>query len=184
MKGKKWRGPVFQHIGIIKLEDLDSGWKISMSRLSEAAAETLEPNPDFKKIAKFAYGAVGESFVLRAENLGKVTTSINKYGFQSVCDVSEDDLQSRFPYNPDACLPRIVRGNKCDDGRHRLAAMWACGYKEAVVSFCVEKNFPSERRPEMLKVLSEDTKKAAIEFGKTKEYANWKERESKRHVIK
>lgn len=165
----------FDHIEIVEIKEQKTNWKASLNDMRTALKLGREQDPpDLEELAQRVYREKSEKAKKRMSNFLKVERSIRENGYRTVCENEFEELRAMFSCTEYTTLPRIVDG-VIDDGRHRLAALWANGYKEAVVAVCRREERPIEERAEIEQKLHEDITRAAREFAKTDKYRAWKE---------
>jgi len=166
---------VFEKLEIRKIRELKTSWKISLEEMAEIALRLAAPDPDMSELSKSLYGDASKSNLFRTNTFRNIMLSISNHGYLTLRASPPEDLERLHQYKKLTDIPRVVQVNRVHDGRHRLAALLACGHEETVIAVCSNGlPIPVEDVGAMYEALTEDINSALEEFKESEEYIAWK----------
>ena len=115
--------PSLLDLRIISLGNLDTGWRIPLTKLSEFAKLCISKDGSLSPEELNFWSASLDHDKYRLLSFIDLTLSIYREGYRHVFDYYDEHRNSGDL--PD--LPRVIENNLLDDGRHRVAVLQALG---------------------------------------------------------
>lgn len=121
--------PKFLDLRIIDLNNLGTGWSVSLNRLSDFAKLCIERRGELSPQELNYWSAQIACSMDRVLGFLNLSVSISGQGYKHPFDYFEEYVQSG--QSPD--LPRVTPDDLLDDGRHRVAILRALGISQLPV---------------------------------------------------